>query len=432
MSSLLSLNSTSAERFRRCSFAERFRNAQAIVENNGTIVGNPTFDRDGVILDGTNDAVRYTLGGGEFNNSLISYVQEFWPTTEPDDGIKFVWFDTTGGDYTIFKNTLNQIRVYTGDGTLVILAAINTFDYLWRVGERNVLQYFSDGTDNSLYLNGILVAAASVGWTPSAPSVLYVGESAAGADRFNGKIGEVKIFKSLLDANDASNYYLRKMYSYRDSAILDLPMRAANHDPDNVRTLDISGGKFSRNNNHATLSGPPTKRQNRGYVFNGSSEFLTLPVAAFPGESGSIFLCLSNISSTSTRIVGTGHSSGSNYEMRTNLAGGKLTIYFPITTGLRDLAPDAPMPTGPLFTYGFTWERSGSDNIYTVYQDGIGHSETHTENAIPSPDGSFLLMRWASGFATGNIHQGFLSDEPMSSIQAADLHLQMLERADWV
>ncbi len=204
-------------------------------------------------------------------------------------------------------------------------------------------------------------------------------------------------------------------------------------------TLDISGKGFHRNNNHAVFGDQvtsttfPTKLSERGYYFDGG-DYLDLPITAFPGESGSIFMCVSDIAAgTQLRLACTNHSSGSNYQMRTYRSGIYIQVHFGLGTGVRVLASNTAFPFGTLVTFGWTWERSGSSNTYKLYQNGvIVNNATHTEAAVISPDLAFELMRWTTVYTTGNMCRALIAEEVLSPIQVADLHLQMLDRAGWV
>lgn len=438
----LNKSATPAEILSECSLSQNLNSREEIISNGGTIVGSPTFDRDGVILDGSNDYVTFPLMG-EFWNGKISVECELWPDFEADDGLDHMFFDTTNTErYFAIKNSLDQIRVYAGGSVLILLASLGSFSSIWKVGKRNVIQISANDGYNELWLNGVSLTSSSVSWSPAKPIKLWIGSDLAGGAKFDGKIGSFKVFKSLLDGNDALAYYNRNMYSYRDcSAILDLPMRAENHDPDNVQTLDISGGKFNRNNNHATFgdgSTPttyPTKLQKRGYSFDGG-DWLDCgnDASIMPTETITVAAVVKADYLTSLRFIagtspiGGGASSGFMLFHNANL------WRFSINHWSSNSAYSAwnDSETGKYVTVIGTYDKTTIE----IYINGVKGTSDAYSTSINYPVGSSVSFGRMGAeslyYWDGDIDSGMIVPFALSSIQVKDLHLQMIERAGLV
>jgi hypothetical protein len=294
--SRLIANSTPAERAVSCSFAERNRSPSEVVENGGTLVDSPTFDSDGIVLDGSTQYVSYDFTGNEFNSSELSIVCEFWPDFEVDEDVTRYMYDTTSGKrHYVFKanNASNNILAVNYNGQRLANVSEAAYAPYWIRNKRNILQISSVSGSTSVWLNKQkIVNGAGTIWTPTSVFDLYMGSNLLGAENFKGKIGQFKVFKSLLTEQDAINFYDNTTYTYPQRALIDLPMQACQHDPDNVRTLDISS-----NGNHATFgdgvtaSTYPTKLQKRGYYFNNSNWLLTAPLT-LPNTTKCTFACI--------------------------------------------------------------------------------------------------------------------------------------------
>lgn len=222
-----------------------------------------------IVLDGSTDYVTYSLTGREFNSDEISIVIEFTPDFAANDGLShYLW--NSAADDLFFKNGAGSLVLWF-NGASIATIALGVYSAYWRQGGRNTLAVSGSSGDTSVWLNGnaILSNDASA-WTPSGTSSLIVGTNTAKSLFFDGTIHSLLIFHGLLTQAEAQAYSDNSMYSYRNRAVLDLPMLMGDHDPSNVRALDRSG-----NGNHATLGDGvtpttyPTKLATRGYSFDG-------------------------------------------------------------------------------------------------------------------------------------------------------------------
>jgi hypothetical protein len=271
--SLLAQNSTPAEILRGISFSEGFRNRLNVARNNGLITGNPVVC-DGAMLDGTNDYITYGLNGSEFDSDEISIVIEFWPDFDWDADKRIVLLDTNSNDYRLQKlqnSGANALSLFMG-GSYIADIASSAYSPYWKQGEKNTIVISGKSGDTSVWLNGIAILLNDTSvWAGSVTTVdLFIGVASTAINLFDGTIKQVKVFKSLLTEQEAKDFYHDTTYSYMDKAILNLPMRACQHQPSNSRTLDVSGSA-----NHAVFgagSAEPTKLQRRGYSLDGVND----------------------------------------------------------------------------------------------------------------------------------------------------------------
>jgi hypothetical protein len=208
--SLLAYNSTPAERARYCSFAERAESSWHVAENGGVISGTPIINF-GATLDGVNDYLTYTLQGQEFNSDQWGLLFDFTPAFTPNDGSTYYLFEASlGGDSLVNIGTTGTLGVRLG-GTVLFLTAWASYENYWNTLARNVLVVTGDGTlgaDRSqVYLNGTEIDSGGAAWSKILHTSMTIGAQVGGADKAPTVFHQVKIFKSVLTADDALNYY---------------------------------------------------------------------------------------------------------------------------------------------------------------------------------------------------------------------------------
>lgn len=280
--SLLQRYSTPAERRRGCSWADRFTSVALVERNGGAVTGAPTFSPDGVVLDGSSDYITYSLTGQEFDSAGVTIVVEFTPDFATDEN-QFRYFCDTdvGKRYLILKNNNaanNTLRVYLGNTGLTVIPEA-TYSPFWNVGSRNILVVSGTTGNSSVWLNGNLILDAdATAWTPDEPLTLHVGSDNAGAYRFDGTIHKIQIYKSQLSDAECVDLSTDAVYAYRDTGTLVLPFGAAQHDPTNVRSLDLSGnGAHAVFGDGSTPTTYPKKiARHHGYDFDGG-DYLVVP-----------------------------------------------------------------------------------------------------------------------------------------------------------
>jgi len=269
--SLLLLNSTPAERLRGCKFSEKFRNNQEFLENGGTPFGSPII-KNGAQLNGTDYTKHQLLGSEFYGDTTIKFT--FVPDFEASDNATHYLFDTGGtGRFRILKFSNNALNFYGGNNVIIKSLAVGDYEAYWRLGrENNLFVTFPLSGNSEAYLNGNLIYTQATSLTRVQITTLSLGAVTTGASPFVGKICDFKTFGALLTAEDIQSY---EDSGYSKYTILDLPMLSGQHDPDNVRTLDMSGiRKPAVFGDGVTPSTYPTKLQKRGYSFDGTADVL--------------------------------------------------------------------------------------------------------------------------------------------------------------
>jgi len=276
MSGKLTSNSTPAERAVGCVFAENFVSNAEVIKNGGTVTGDPTIDF-GATFDGTTDYISYVLDGKEFNSDELSIVIEFNPDFEADDDEDHCLMGGgSSDDYWLLKHNANSIRLDLGNTTIGYIPLLDYQSY-WNVGSRNVIVVSGTSGNTSVWLNGnVILDEKNTVWTETIIDNMTIGSRhSSKSSFFVGTISNFQVYKSLLTAQDALNFYNNDTYNYRNKAVLDLPMGMAQHDPTNVRCLDVSGnGKHAQFGDGSTSTTYPTKQTTHGYDFDGG-DYLT-------------------------------------------------------------------------------------------------------------------------------------------------------------
>jgi hypothetical protein len=337
-------------------FAETFKNSTAVECNNGTVTGTPTIDR-GASFDGSADRIDY--------GQTLTGVQSvsFWVTlaTTTEDIIKL--------------SATHSITVSGGTVTA------------------------TGWTSPTIYVNGVVTSTITTarsfvtvttgtGFTADDIQVGYV----SSFGEFT--IEDLLIWSVALTAQEIADYNAGRTYNYRNRAVADWPMLAAQHDTSNDRTLDVSGNQFHAQFGDGSTPGTfPQKRDNRGYQFDGAGDYMTCGdvLASYTG-SLTITILVETDSITGFRgyCARANAPTNVNYYLRND--DGKLEFYFrndvdtnnyqyqttgdPIHVGLQHVA------------FCHTW---GDENSTRVHIDGeqvngawiSGGDQYPLQNAFP-------------------------------------------------
>jgi len=233
----LSQNSTPAERALGCSFAETFETSAKVVDNGGTVTSAPVINH-GAAFDGTDDVITYPTVG------LVKSIS-FWVTL------------ATTTENIMQLSSTHSIEVSAGTLTATGLSSPT---------------FYIDGVATAT----ITTARSHVTITTATAfdaDAIQVGQDASFGEF---TIEELRLWTRVVSVSDALNYYNGTTYTYRNRAVLDLPMLTAQHDAGNSRTLDVSG-----NANHASFgagAAEPTKLTEQGYNFGGD-DYMQLATA---------------------------------------------------------------------------------------------------------------------------------------------------------
>ena len=423
----LTQNSTPAERALGCSFAETFETSAKVVDNGGTVTGAPTIDH-GVTLNGTSEYITYAVQGHEFGPTVISVVAEFWPDFEYTENLIRYIVSANANGCLIFKHdngNSNALVVYLGGAAI---ASVNSSVYgsYWNVNAKNVVQVMGTSGDTDIYLNGVFLQNSASAFTTPSPTSFFVGASSAGNSWFKGTIKQVKVFNRLLTASDALNYYNGTTYTYRNRAILDLPMLAAQHDAANVRTLDVSGSA-----NHATFGDGstgttyPTKLTERGYSFDGVDDYMELTdvnTLEFTDDETIFYIAKNMI------------SNGYVYSTRIDAIGG-FSSYLDAGLLVKPVL-GSTIQTGASTIVGtefFSGCVTRNSNISTItYLNGIHDGNAGITGSYTNGTRQLIGARGVAGGgisfpAVGDILSLLRFDFALSPLQIADLHHRMMK-----
>ncbi|MCP4540159.1 MAG: LamG domain-containing protein [Chloroflexi bacterium] len=230
-------------------------------------------------MNGTTDYITYP--GGAFFGPLtnISYVVEFNPSFAHDDNATHILVTTNSHDYAIQKRSDNTLRIYIGNSLIANVAAA-TYGSYWLVGQRNVIVVSSETGNTSVWLNGTLVLDSDASaWTPTtADPLISVGATVAGANLFDGSISRFAIFSQLLTAAEAADYYNETTWTWRERALVELPMLNANVSGNSTTNVGAGGSAYDAvYGDGSTGSTFPTKSTwRKGYEFDGSDTYLKI------------------------------------------------------------------------------------------------------------------------------------------------------------
>ena len=266
---LLTKNSTPAERERGCVFSETFENSQAVVKNGGTITGTPTINNK-VTFDGTNDWIQYgesPITTAEADTD-VSIVIDFdlainqgaiQTLTEVSPGL------ATGDSVMVLFDTNNYIRLYYSD------AAFICDGFAVPAGRHTVTCTVSGGVTKKVYLDGVELTGSTVGATGVTSLGMSIGARLDNSLPANGTIYSVKYFRKILTLQEHTDLYNNTTYEYRNQKVVDLPMDFERFDASNAETLDISG-----NLNDAGITNATKLADRKGFNFDGTGDYLTV------------------------------------------------------------------------------------------------------------------------------------------------------------
>jgi len=273
-SPLLTAYGRTAELARGLKWVDEFESNETVLRNGGTITGAPTIN-NGATLDGTNDYLVYDTAIN-FTSGLFSVVIEFTPEFAVNDGNGHYIFDSDSR-YLIGKGADGRLVIYCAS-TIIALVAVDAYEPYWLQGQRNVMVLSSDATgDTDAWLNAnAILTNDGTTWTPTLISSITIGaRNATYVDKFIGEFHSTKLFEAKLTDQEALDYCNRTTWRYRENTKFYLPMRAEQHDPVNVRTLDASGnGNHFQLGDGSTPATYPAKLARRGYEGDGSNTYL--------------------------------------------------------------------------------------------------------------------------------------------------------------
>ena len=269
--SLLTKNTTPAERERKCAFSELFVNTLSVVENNGTITGTPTINNGGT-FSGTGEYIDYplvpSLNPLDFTMTIDFEFTAGSGTTQ----ILAQWGDgvSTNNSGAIVIDNADKVRFSINNGVAIYTAGAlttgrHTITYRYGGGAGASRATAVDGVEYSL--------STTSGGAGSATAGITIGAETDHTNLFTGTIYSVKLFSNQLTLQEHTDYYNNTTYDYINDASVNLPMTFDANDSTNTRTLDVSGNDY-----HATWTAgatQPTKlTRYKGFSFDGGDHLV--------------------------------------------------------------------------------------------------------------------------------------------------------------
>ena len=419
--SVLHKYATPAEIARGCVWAEGFESKDSVIQNHGYF--NLAMGIDFGATFAASQNILYYLGGNEFSGDALSIVLVFEPDNAAGVGATvFMGTNNTPGTNTYVREQSNYLDCYH-NGSLIIHSPIATYGPLWLVGERNVLVITSTAAgDNDAYLNGVSIYSGSTSWTAGNHNSTYlrVGSTYGTGSPYDGKMNSLKIFNQKLTAQEAVDYYNGNTYSYMEDCLCWLPMSLEQHDPDNRRTLDISG-----NGNHAILGSaagveePVKISRKHGYTFTPTDYMVTTVV---PPSTGTLSALITR-ESTEIGIMGSQYDRCYLGVSGQRLAGGIGTQSW--ATILADANYD--LDVNRVYSVMVSWDGTTVDlhldgqNVYSAAQSGTPGVFPIFIGALNSAGSD--VVNW-----DGAIYEAHIFERKITYLQAWDHHLKMLQR----
>jgi len=429
-------NSQNAERQRGCFFADDFLTRASVEANNGTVSGTPQFG-GGMVLNGTTDYVTYNVIAKSPVGSQFSAVVWFNPNFEAnEDVLRRLFLTTTGFSVAKTQSALNNTLRIVMAGGVVGDIPYATYSPYWNTGRINRLAVTSTSGNTSVWLNGVQVLTGSAtAWAFTSISDLYVGSGAAGANLFKGTIHGIRLFDRKLDNNEALSYSNGSVYSYKSQSVVNLPMRMAQHDIANARSLDISGY-----GNHAAWTAgvtAPTKRtQHPGYYFDGANSLMQIPSSASNTFGNgttdtpfSISFWSKMDSVTAFRAVYKRQSPG-NAEYQLGVASSNIFWNcFDQSSGgyigrqsVYALSNHLKQPTHIVGTYDGSSTNAGMKFYIDAVQRDTANSTAGSYTAMENTGVPITIGKFSTGYAQGDIWDVEIYPTELTQMQVADLY----------
>ena len=437
--SLLTKYTLPAERRRGCVWADEFESNQTVVRNGGTITGAPVIN-NGATFDGTNDYAVYNTGGIPFESNEFSIVIRFSSPLAPNDGVSHYMFDTDGSRYIVVKFASGTLAFYCA-GTAIATVAYVDYGPYWVVGSENTLVFSSSSGRSNAWLNGVrILTNDATAWTSSTIGMITL---AARRDTYVGKYNityySIRCFGREITEQEALDYCNKTTWRYREDTKFYLPMRAEQHDPVNVRTLDSSG---NRNNaifgDGSTSSTFPSKLAKRGYSFDGG-DYLALPddspIWHISNEYSIAFVIKNVPEATDATLFGEGRSTSSvpifRFRSRSS-TGKKLVVQIRTDTSsatVNNVSSTLEPIDGRVHTIIWT-DKAGDAHLYIDGQEDPTDF-THTAEALTldrSTIGAMSLSGSIQDQMTGNVLFFSSYNKQLTPTEVADLHINMMKQ----
>ncbi len=199
-------------------FHQSFEGPKEVAKAGGVITGSPVFrPGDGIILDGSNDFITYSIPNTLLAREKISFVVEFVPDFNLGVDAIIDFYSSTNAAYRIFKhsNAGNNVLGIVLGGTVVQSIPFAAYSPYWKQNERNVLVLSTVSGNTNVWLNGSQILTNDVtAWTITRPVNFYIGASFAGTNKFDGTIKSFSVLSRLLTSDEALHLYNNSLFTF--------------------------------------------------------------------------------------------------------------------------------------------------------------------------------------------------------------------------
>jgi len=421
---------------RGCVFAETFESQAKVEANGGVLTGSPTID-DGATIDcGSGEIITYgdLFKFNDFSFFVLlkirySSASQFDIFLQKRDGLN-------EGFRIDSSNSSGNLRFLVED-SVGVTDTIVSDSSLADGALHTVLCVCDRDTDTlKMYVDGVLQAdTADISGIGSMDSTanMVIGET---SDSHQFELCCVKMFKNAIPTTqEAQDFHDNSTYDYMNDTVVDLPMGAAQHDPVNNRTLDVSG-----NGLHGTLgdgdggSTTPTKSDCCGYDFDGSDDYITLGNNALlrPTDAITVSVLSSGDDSGNDEIV--------NY--RENAGSGIFAMYQVATAncGIKTNDDVSELVTLDAKNQSGTWVHSvltfsRDDQEARGYVNALVQADIEGTSDLPLATELSGLDELYVGAAKpgtrhfdGRIKRLKIWDKRLTPLQVADLHIREMKQ----
>jgi hypothetical protein len=170
--------------------------------NTGTLTNGPTYSSSNggsLIFDGTNDYSTTGTSGFSFGSSAGTL--SAWAKTNTLSNIGWiVSYGSPNASQSRFIGIFNTTYYFGGYGNDITASGVPLNTWFNMVG-------VYDGTNASMYINGVLVSGPTAKTWNTVASNSQVGRQTNGGEYWNGNVAQVQIYNRALTAQEISQNY---------------------------------------------------------------------------------------------------------------------------------------------------------------------------------------------------------------------------------
>jgi len=283
----------------------------SVGSNDGTVSG-ATVDTSGKLnscysFDGTNDTIRID----SFVTGTNDYSISAWFNSSTTDANyrELVWLGTSanGDSIGIYKDNVNDIEAGVYGTAATNCAASGYIDGAWH----HVVATFSNGNTVKLYMDGVFIGTDTVSYSIVQDTYDYIGSLQGSSYYWSGKIDEVGIWDRALSADEATTLYQEgraEPFSQIEAKNVPVWMKGNTLADDIVSYYKFDGDATdAAGSNDGTVSGASVDtggKLNSCYDFDGSNDYIGIPVTLSTDYSISLWINCDNVTANQFLIGG--------------------------------------------------------------------------------------------------------------------------------